>query len=202
MEDIQYPDYGPDVVLDDPAFIHPSALMYGKVRIGKQASLWPHVVIRGESLGIEVGPYTNLQDFVMVHESRFFPTRIGAYCSVTHHATVHACIIGDNCLIGINATVMDGAVVGDNCIIAGHCIVTENAEIPDNSIVVGSPGKVIRTTNSYVSNKFNALMYHRNATHFARGSHRAWDGSPEFEAWVESETNRLEEEFAVMGGAG
>jgi carbonic anhydrase/acetyltransferase-like protein (isoleucine patch superfamily) len=178
------------VVLNNPAFVHPSALLYGKVRVEEGASIWCNVVARAEMHEIVIGPHTNVQDFVMLHVGDQTGTYIGSHCSITHHCTIHGCTIGDNCLIGINATIMDGAVIGNNCIVAQHTLVREGTIIPDNSIVMGTPGKVTRTQNNYVRTRLNAFLYHRNALAYARGEHRAWDG-PEAMAAVDRELKRL-----------
>ena len=142
--------------------------------------MWPKVVMRAESNYIEIGAFTNIQDFTMIHIADC-PTIIGAYCSITHHCTIHGATIGDNCLIGINATIMDRAVIGDNCIIAGHTIVTEDTVIPPNSIVAGAPGKVKATRNNFVANRLNALAYFDNGEGYAAGNHRVW-ADPEQQA--------------------
>ncbi len=147
--------------------------IYGDVRFKDGVSIWPNTVLRAESHHIEIGKNTNLQDFVMVHVGSG-PTTIGAYCSITHHCTIHGATIGNTCLIGINATVMDNAVIADNCIIAGHTIITEGTVIPPNSIVAGVPGKVVATRNNYVSNKINAMSYYENGLAYAQGHHRRW----------------------------
>jgi len=155
------PFTGPDVILDNPTFIHESALLYGKITIGPESTVWPYVVMRAEILEIRIGRRTNIQDFVMIHIGNNSPTIIGDNCSITHHCTIHGASIGDNCLIGINATIMDGVKIGKNCIIAGHTIIKENTVIPDNSIVAGSPGKVIRTMDNSDANKMNADFYYQ-----------------------------------------
>ena len=91
------------------AWIAPSAELYGDVRLEEGCSIWPKAVLRVEDTHIRVGAYTNLQDFVMVHFGSTGASEIGAYCSITHHTTIHGATIGDCCLIGINATIMDGA---------------------------------------------------------------------------------------------
>ena len=111
-----------NVTLDDPAFIHESAWLYGKVYVGPGASIWPNVVTRAEFLEIRIGARTNIQDFVMIHVGAMTPTIVGEDCSITHHAILHGCDIGDRCLIGINATIMDGAKIGANSIVAGNSI--------------------------------------------------------------------------------
>ena len=95
---------GEHVTLDDPAYVHESAWLYGKVYVGPGASIWPNVVTRAETFEISIGARTNIQDFVMIHVGAMTPTIVGEDCSITHHATLHGCTIGDRCLIGINAT--------------------------------------------------------------------------------------------------
>jgi carbonic anhydrase/acetyltransferase-like protein (isoleucine patch superfamily) len=187
--------FGPLVELNDPVWIDPTVTIYGKVRVGRGASIWPRAVLRAESQEIVVGPYSNLQDMVMVHVGAETPTEIGAWCSIAHRATVHGAKLGDNCLVGIGATLMDGVVLGENSIVAGHCIVTEGMVVPPNSIVAGVPGKVVARRNNWVRTRFNAFLYHWNGEAYARGEHRAWDG-PEAKARMAAEIARLEAEFA------
>lgn len=179
------------------AFVHPSALLYGKVRLGEGASVWCNVVMRSEMEHIAIGARTNIQDFVMVHTDPGKPVEVGAHCSITHRATLHGCRIGDNVLIGINATVYNGAVIGDNSIVGQHAYVKDNTDVPPNSIVVGSPARVIRTHNNWIANRMNAAVYYRNALAYARGEHRAWDGK-EFERWVQETVERLHREFQAL----
>ena len=182
------------------AYIDPSARIYGQVEIGEGASLWPCSVIRSEGFHVSIGRFTNLQDHVMVHVGYRKPTIVGDYCSITHRVVLHGCTIGDNCLIGIGATVMEGAVIGDNSIVAGHAFVPDNMIVPPNSVVMGMPAKVVRTTSNFVSNKANAMLYWRNARCYAKGDHRAWDG-PEFEAEMHRWQEEIEREFKALGGS-
>ncbi|HEX7649436.1 MAG TPA: gamma carbonic anhydrase family protein, partial [Noviherbaspirillum sp.] len=143
----------PQVVLRNPAFIHESAYLYGKVIVEEGASIWVNAVARAEHKEIVIGAHTNIQDFAMLHIGDATPTIIGSHCSITHHCTIHGCTIGDNCLIGINATIMDGCVIGENSIIGGHTFLKEGTVVPPNSIVMGVPGKVVRTQNNFVRNR-------------------------------------------------
>ena len=113
---------------------------------------------------------------------------------------LHGCNISDNCLIGINATIMDGAVVGDNCIVAGGSFLKEGTVIPDNSIVMGMPGKVTKERNNYVANKMNAILYIHNARGFANGQHRTWD-DPEILKLINAERAEIAAEFAALEAA-
>lgn len=190
-------DIGPDVDLQNPAYIHASALLYGKVTIREGASVWCNVVMRAENYEIDIGPYTNIQDFTMVHVGSATGSYIGSHCSITHHCTIHGCRIGDNVLIGIGSTVMDGCEIGDNCIIAGHSFLKENTKIPANAVVMGAPASVKRVQNNYVRNRLNAFLYHQNGVAYAKGHYRAWDGE-DMAKTINEEIKRLTAEFDAM----
>jgi len=185
-----FPTIGPDVKLLNPAFVHPTACLYGDVTIREGASVWPNVVMRCESMRVVIGPNTNVQDFVMVHYGDRADTIVGANCSITHHVTLHGCTIGDNCLIGIGATIMDGCVIGENTIVAGGTFLKERTVIPPNSIVMGMPGRVARTRNNAAANILNAFMYRRNAEAYAKGDYRLWS-TEAFKVEARTERERL-----------
>jgi len=176
------------------AYIDATARIFGAVEIGEGASLWPYSVIRAEGLHVKIGRFSNLQDHVMVHVGYARPTIVGDYCSITHRVVLHGCTIRDNCLIGIGATVMEGAVIGENSIVAGHAFVPDNMIVPPNSVVMGMPARVVRSVNSFVPNKVNAMLYWRNARFYAAGDHRAWDG-PEFDTEMRKHREDAEREF-------
>lgn len=194
-------DFGPDVTVNNAAFIHPSALIYGKATLQTGVSLWPYSVIRAETRDVTIGEFTNIQDFVMIHIGDTTGTHIGSHCSITHHCTIHGCTIGNNCLIGINTTIMDGCVIGDNCIIAGHSFLKEGTIIPDNSIVMGTPGKVVRTQNNYARCRLNAFMYYRNALAYSSNQHREWASENCLKAMsAEIDKLRLEQQKLELEG--
>ena len=101
---------GPSVRLDAPAFIHDSAHLYGRTSVGPGASIWTNAVIRAEMHEVRIGARSNIQDFVMIHVGYDAPTRIGDFCSIAHHATVHGATIGDHCLVGPQASI-SGATI-------------------------------------------------------------------------------------------
>lgn len=163
---------GTQVILDNPAYIHESALLYGKIYIGHGVSIWPNVVMRSETDEIRIGARSNVQDFVMIHIGTRAATIVGEDCSITHHVTLHGCQIGDRCLIGINATIMDGAVIGENSIVAGHAIVGENKKFPANSIIAGVPAKKIGEREEDGKNVKNARFYQAIAGNYSKGVER------------------------------
>ena len=111
--------------IHDSVFVAVGAQLYGKVSIAEGSSLWPNAVIRAEAQEVRIGRYTNIQDFAMIHIGYDHPTEIGDFCSITHHATVHGASVGDAVLVGIHATLMDGAVIGAGSIVAGGALVKE-----------------------------------------------------------------------------
>lgn len=196
MSDADEP-WGSDLDLAAAAYIHPSAQIYGRVRMHDASSMWCNAVVRSEVAHVEIGRCTNIQDFVMIHTDPGKPVVIGDYCSITHHATLHGCTIGNNVLIGINATIYNGAVIGDNSIIGQHAYVKDGTIIPPNSIVVGAPAKIIATRNNWIANRMNAHYYARNASAYARGNHRSWS-EPDIGDWTRALLAQLQAEFAAL----
>ena len=134
--------YSPDIPTS--AWIAPSAMVIGNVRLEREASVWFGAVLRGDIELIHVGEGSNIQDNAILHTDAGFPLTIGRSCTIGHRAVLHGCTIGENSLVGIGATVLNGATVGANCIIGAHALVTEGKTIPDNSLAIGAPAKVIR----------------------------------------------------------
>lgn len=144
-------------------FIADTALVIGDVNIGEGASIWYGAVLRGDIENITIGKFSNIQDNVTVHTEMDIPTKVGDYTVIGHNAIVHGCTIGDNCLIGMGAIIMNRAVIGDNCIIGAGTVITEGKNIPPNSLVMGIPGKVVRqvTDEEIEAIRKNALRYNR-----------------------------------------
>jgi carbonic anhydrase/acetyltransferase-like protein (isoleucine patch superfamily) len=129
---------------DDQFWIAPTAVLIGKVRLGKNASVWWHSVLRGDNEPITVGEGSNIQDGCVLHTDLGFPLVIGQGVTVGHMAMLHGCTIGDGSLIGIGAVILNGATIGRNCLIGAKALIPEGKSIPDNSLVMGAPGKVVR----------------------------------------------------------
>lgn len=126
------------------AFIAPNATVLGNVKLGHLSSVWYGCVVRGDINSIEIGEGTNIQDLTMVHLADDYGVKVGNYCTVGHSAIVHACEIGDECLIGMGATILDGAKIGDRCIVGANSLVTQRFVAPPGSMILGSPAKVVR----------------------------------------------------------
>lgn len=133
----------------------------GRVNIGSQSSVWYNAVIRGDIEDINIGEYSNVQDNCVLHSSKGFPLQIGSYVSVGHAAVLHGTTVEDNCLIGMNSTLLNGSVIGGNSIVGAGAVVTEGKKFPPESLILGMPAKVIRSlkTHEVESIKDNATRY-------------------------------------------
>ncbi len=125
-------------------FLAPGSNVLGDVVLGDDVSVWPAAVLRGDVAPVRVGARSNIQEGAVLHVSPHQPCIVGTGVTIGHQATVHACTVGDNSLIGIHSVVLDGARIGKNCIIAAGAVVTPGTEIPDGKMVMGVPAKVVR----------------------------------------------------------
>lgn len=126
------------------AFVAPNATVVGDVVLGPRSSVWYGCVLRGDINRIEIGEGTNVQDGTIVHLADTHGVRVGRHTTIGHAAIIHACEIGDECLIGMGATVLDGAKIGDGCIVGANALVTQRFVAPPGSMVLGAPAKVVR----------------------------------------------------------
>jgi len=131
-------------VLGKGVYIARGAVVVGDVTLGDSASVWYNAVLRGDINRIVAGEGTNIQDNAVLHLADDYPCLLGNYVTVGHAAIIHACTIGDECLIGMGAVVLDGAEVGPQCLIGAKALVTQYTQIPEGSLVMGAPAKVVR----------------------------------------------------------
>lgn len=137
-----YLDQGPQI--DRTAYVAAGAIVVGAVHLAKHSSVWHNAVLRGDINTIEIGEGSNVQDGTVVHLADDFGVKVGRFVTIGHAAMIHACEIGDECLIGMQATVLDGAVIGNQSIVGAGALVTKGTQIPAGSLVLGSPAKVVR----------------------------------------------------------
>ena len=127
------------------SFIAENASVIGDVALASGTSVWFNAVLRADVDKIVIGENSNVQDNCTVHCTEGYPVVIGKNVTVGHNAVVHGCTIGDNSLIGMNATVLDGAKIGNNCIVGAGALVTEHKEFPDHSLIIGVPARAVKT---------------------------------------------------------
>jgi len=125
-------------------YIARGAVVIGDVTLGDYSSVWYNAVLRGDINRISIGHHTNIQDNSVLHLADDYSCLIGHYVTIGHLAIVHACSVGNEVLIGMGATILDGAVIGDQCLIGAGALVTMGTQIPPGSMVMGSPAKVVR----------------------------------------------------------
>ena len=154
-------------VLGKNVYIAKGAVVLGHVTLGDQVSVWYNAVLRGDINRIVVGEGSNIQDNAVLHLSDDFPCILGKFVTVGHTAIVHACTVGDECLIGMGAVILDGAEIGGQCLIGANALVTQGMKIPPGSLVLGSPAKVVKTLSAEerASLKIWAAKYIANAAY-------------------------------------
>lgn len=156
------------VLEGDEHFIAENAIIVGSVRLGHAASVWFNCVVRGDNDWIEIGARSNIQDGSILHTDSGLRLSIGEGVTVGHRVMLHGCTIGDNSLIGIGSTVLNGACVGANCLVGAHSLLTENKEFPDGSLILGSPARIVRTLelDEIAMLEKSAAIYVANAKRF------------------------------------
>lgn len=122
----------------------PNATAVGQVTAQPGVSLWYGAVVRGDQMPIAIGENTNIQDNAVLHVSTVDPLTLGKSVTVGHGAILHGCTVGDNCLIGMGAVLLNRCVIGENCLVAAGSLVTEGTLVPPGSLVMGSPARVKR----------------------------------------------------------
>ncbi|MDQ1574887.1 MAG: hypothetical protein QOH55_37 [Microbacteriaceae bacterium] len=130
--------------IDADAWVAPGAVLAGNITLHPGASVWYNAVLRAEAEPIVIGARSNLQDNVSCHVDHGFPLTLGAGVSVGHGAVLHGCTVEDDVLVGMSATVLNGAVIGAGSLLAAGTVVLEGTVVPPRSLVAGVPGKVRR----------------------------------------------------------
>jgi carbonic anhydrase/acetyltransferase-like protein (isoleucine patch superfamily) len=125
--------------------VAPGAVLAGAVVLAQDASVWYGCVLRGDLAPVRIGARTNVQDGTVIHVADDGPCILGAEVVVGHRAVLHACRVEDGCLIGMQATVLDGAVIGQGSIVGAGALVTARTIVPPRSLVLGTPARVVKT---------------------------------------------------------
>jgi len=156
------PNFGQNCYIDD------SAVIIGDVSIGKDCSIWPLTVIRGDVNSIKIGNATNIQDGSVLHVTHDGPydynrggyaLSVGNNVTVGHNVILHGCTVEDNCLIGMGSTIMDGAVIKTNIIIGAGSLISPGKELEEGCLYVGRPARKVRQLNA---EQIESIQYSAN----------------------------------------
>lgn len=152
---------GQEPVIDPTAFVAPTSVVLGEVGLAAGSSVWYHTVLRADGGPIAVGADSNIQDNCTLHVDPGFPVTIGERVSVGHNAVLHGCTVEDDVLVGMGATVLNGAHIGAGSLVAAQALVPQGMRVPPGSLVAGVPAKVKRelTEEEREGIKLNAAVY-------------------------------------------
>lgn len=140
---LPYRDKMPKVAKD--VFVAEGAKIIGDVEIGKGSSVWFNAVLRGDVFWVKVGKKTSIQDLSVLHVTKdTYPCVVGDCVTVGHRAILHGCKVGDYCLVGMGAIILDDAEIGERCIVGAGSVVAPGTKVPPRSLALGVPAKVKR----------------------------------------------------------
>tara|TARA_Y100000991_G_scaffold206483_1_gene183671 strand:+ start:294 stop:833 length:540 start_codon:yes stop_codon:yes gene_type:complete len=151
-------------------WIAPGTYVIGNVVLAEGTSVWFGTTIRGDNETVVIGKNSNIQENSVLHTDLGYPIKIGKNCTIGHKAMLHGCIVDDNSLIGMCATVLNGAHIKKNCLVGANSLVTEGKTFPEGSLIMGSPAKVIRAlTKDEISGITQSSEWYReNMNRFKR----------------------------------
>src|ERR1700679_722373 len=158
----------PEFPADGDYWVAPNAVLIGRVRLLKGASVWFGAVLRGDNDWITIGENSNVQDNSVIHTDPGQPVTIGTNVTVGHKVILHSTTVGDGSLIGMGSTLLNRSKIGRNCIVGANALIAEGKEFPDNSLAVGAPGRVVRqlTEPQIAMLKVSAQVYVENYKRF------------------------------------
>jgi len=174
MKEMRMPVYSLDGVSPEIAegcYVAPDAVLVGKVRLLKGASIWFGAVLRGDNEWITVGKDSNVQDHSIIHADPGQPVEIGTGVTIGHRVIVHSAAVGDHSLIGMGATLLNRARIGSRSLVGASSLVTEGKTFGDGQMILGSPAKAIRdlTHDQMAGIRTSAEIYVANARRYAAG---------------------------------
>lgn len=158
--------------IDPSAYVHPDAIVIGRVVIGPDSSVWPGAVLRGDSNEIVIGAGSNIQDGAVVHANERHTTRVGDHCVVGHLAHLEGCVVEDGTLIGSQATVLPGAVVGAGALVGACALVPGSLRVPPRTTALGVPARIRQEPPDAEKIRINAERYVEKARQYRVGLKR------------------------------
>jgi carbonic anhydrase/acetyltransferase-like protein (isoleucine patch superfamily) len=164
----------PEMPRDGSYWIAPTAVLIGRVRLLKNASVWFGAVLRGDNDWITVGENSNIQDNSVCHTDPGQPVTLGSNVTVGHRVILHSTTVGDNSLVGMGSTLLNGSKIGSNCLIGANSLIAEGKEFPDGSLILGSPARIMRSLDERQTMllKMSSAVYVENYRRFLGGLSR------------------------------
>lgn len=162
LEDGWEPQIHPD------AYVHPEAVLIGRVILGANSSVWPGTVIRADDNTITIGERTSVQDGAVLHCTHDFPTTIGNDCTIGHNAHLEGCTLEDASLAGSGSVILHGTVVSSGALVGANALVPGGRTIPPNAMALGVPAKIREDANSVELNLLNAASYVERGARYAK----------------------------------
>ena len=132
-------------LVDSSAWVAPTAVVYGRVRLQARSSVWYGCVLRGDQEWIDIGEETNIQDGSILHVDEGYPCLVGRRVTIGHRAVVHGCVVEDDALIGIGALVLSRCVIGKGALVAAGAVVLEGTDVPPETLWAGCPARQVKT---------------------------------------------------------
>jgi carbonic anhydrase/acetyltransferase-like protein (isoleucine patch superfamily) len=164
------PEISPD------CWIAPDAVLIGKVRLLRGASIWFGAVLRGDNEWITIGEGSNVQDHSVVHADPGQPVVVGSSVTIGHRVTVHSARVGDGALIGMGATLLNRASIGARCLVGAGALVTEGKSFDEGKMILGAPARVLRDLRPEELSglEMSAAVYLANAARYRAGFTETW----------------------------
>ena len=160
--------YAPELPADGQYWIAPTAVVIGRVRLLKNASVWFGAVLRGDNDLISIGENSNIQDNAVIHTDPGQPVTVGANCTVGHRVILHSTTVEDGSLIGMGSTLLNRSRIGKTCLVGANSLVTEGKEFEDGSMILGAPARRARalTEGELTGLRISAAGYVHNHKRF------------------------------------
>jgi len=167
-------DATPELPPPGEYWVAPNAVLIGKVRLGKGASVWWGAVLRGDNDWITIGENSNIQDLSVIHTDPGQPVTVGANCTVGHRVILHSTTVEDGTLIGMGSTLLNRTKIGSQCLVGANSLVTEGKQFEDGTMILGAPARAARklTEMELAGLKLSAATYVHNRKRFGAGLKR------------------------------
>jgi carbonic anhydrase/acetyltransferase-like protein (isoleucine patch superfamily) len=164
-------EWKPELPTEGDYWVAPNAVLIGRVRLLKGASVWFGAVLRGDNDWITIGENSNVQDNSVIHTDPGQPTTIGSNVTVGHKVILHSTTVGDNSLIGMGSTLLNRSKIGNNCLVGANSLISEGKEFADGSMILGAPARAVKqlAEPQLAMLKISADVYVRNYQRFRSG---------------------------------